>query len=163
MPLLAKSSAFFFLFVSESRFFGVLSTPFPDKEILDYIAHGFLRRVNIALKVMFPAPSFEVFRECHPVTRYRPGMHVEVFQKPRAEQLDHPPPKLPSTSSLGSFFNLNVVRNSQYPSGYYPRIRSFRLHASRLPANAASLLLSQPTFDIHGMRFRKQFLFLVVM
>jgi len=139
----------------------VLSTPLPEKEILDYIAHRFLRRVNIVLKVIFPAPSFELFRECHPATRYIPGMHIEV--KPRAEQLDNSPPNLLSTASFGSFFNLNAVRNSQHPWGYYLRIHSFWLRASRPPAKAADLPLSQPIFDIHGMIFREQFLFLVVM
>ena len=40
LPLLIKSSAFFFLFDSESRFFGVFFTRFPEEEILDDLERG---------------------------------------------------------------------------------------------------------------------------
>jgi hypothetical protein len=45
LPLLVRPGVFFFLFVSESRFFAVFFAPFPEEEILDYIAHGPLIRV----------------------------------------------------------------------------------------------------------------------
>lgn len=73
LPLLVKSSVFFFSFVSSSSFFGALVLFSRGVNLgLSYIAHRSLIRVNTVLKVIFPAPSFEVFRECHPATRYIP-------------------------------------------------------------------------------------------
>lgn len=40
---------FSLLFVSESRFFGVFFALFPVEEILDYIAHHSLGRVNMSI------------------------------------------------------------------------------------------------------------------
>ena len=40
LPLLVRSSVFSFLFVPESRFFGLSLAPFPGEEILDHLAQS---------------------------------------------------------------------------------------------------------------------------
>lgn len=68
MPLLVESGVFFSFICLGSRFFGVFFAPLSEEEILDYIAHRSLGRVNMSIvkpederKRKLPMPSLPCF------------------------------------------------------------------------------------------------------